>query len=142
MKRLAAALLLLVAIPARADDQDAFIMVIDAGRLGVMMDQSQRILGLPDDPVTNGSTETPVVLRNTVLQYQRLLPAACARGAVANEVCERAYYAPRWLSDEGTPSPVVLRARIDEAQDHVASLWGALCERLPKEHDESLCQLE
>ncbi len=136
----AAAVLVVAAIPARADD-DTFIMVIDAGRMGVMMDQSQRILGLPDDPPGDGNTETFNVLKNAVRQYQRLLPVACARH-LAKEVCETAYYAPGWLGDAGNPAPAVLRKRIDEAMEHMPALWGALCDTLPKEHDESLCQLE
>jgi hypothetical protein len=127
---------------ALAAPPDPFIMTIDAGRLGVMMDQSQRILGLPDDPAQDGSTETPVVLRNAVKQYQRLLPVACAKVAALKGLCEQSFYAPRWLNDGGTPSPEVLRARIDEATDRIAPLWGDLCSTLPKDHDESLCQLE
>jgi hypothetical protein len=142
MRRAWIAIVLLTAIPARAEPPDAFVMTIDAGRLGVMMDQSQRILGLPDDPDLDGSTDTSAVLRHAVKQYQRLLHVACARHAVGKTTCEPAYYAPAWLNDTAPPSPAVLRSRIDEASDHVAPLWNALCERLPKDHDESLCQLE
>jgi hypothetical protein len=143
MKR-ALALMLLVGVgtPALAEPPDTLTMVIDAGRLGVMMDQSQRILGLPDDPEQDGSTETAVVLRNAVKQYQRLLPVACARHVALNGLCEQSFYAPSWLNDLSTPAPEVLRARIDEATDRVAPLWNALCGTLPKDHDESLCQLE
>ncbi len=143
MKRWAIVALCLAVQPVwAAEDTDPLTMTIDAGRLGVMMDQSQRMLGLPDDPAADGSTETPVILRGAVRQYQRLLPVACGRHAVTEELCERAFYAPRWLDDTATPSPDVLRTRIDEATDHVAPLWNALCERQPKDHDESLCQLE
>jgi len=143
MRRLAIAVVVFMAVPAQAEEPDAFTMTIDAGRLGVMMDQSQRMLSLPDDPTAeNGSTETPVVLRNAVKQYQRLLHVACARHAVANEICDKAYYNPAWLSDTKAPALSVLRTRIDEATEYVSPLWGALCDRLPKEHDESLCQME
>ncbi len=139
---LVAAAVALMATPAWGDEQDNFIMVIDAGRLGVMMNQSQEILGQPSDPARDGSTETWAVLRRAVFDYQRLLPVACARHAVAKEVCEPAFYAPRWLGDAAAPTPEVLRGRIDEAQAHVGALWGGLCARLPKKHDESWCQLE
>jgi hypothetical protein len=143
MRHVLVILALLAATPAWADEQDDFIMTIDAGRLGAMMNQSQEILKLPSDPASSdGSTETWAVLRRAVLEYQRLLPVACARHAVAKDVCEPAFYAPRWLADVSRPKPDVLRARIDEAQGHVSALWGGLCDRLPKPHDESLCQLE
>jgi hypothetical protein len=143
MKRALTMLLLIgLSTPALAEPPDTSTMVIDAGRLGVMMDQSQRILGLPDDPEQDGSTETAVVLRNAVKQYQRLLPVACARHVALNGLCGQSFYAPSWLNDLSTPAPEVLRARIDEATDRVAPLWNALCGTLPKDHDESLCQLE
>lgn len=134
-------MVLLTALPAFADDADTSLMVIDAGRLGVMMDQSQRILGLPDDPPGDGNTDTFAILKSAVQQYQRLEPVACAR-RVHDEICNAAYYSPSWLTQSETPAREVLRARIDAASDHVASLWNALCAKLPKDHDPSLCQME
>src|SRR5438045_2728923 len=88
MKQIATAVLLLLAAqPSRADDADSSIMTIDAGRLGVMMDQAQRILGLPDAADQDSSTDTFAVLKNAVRTYQRLLPVACERH-ISNAPCE------------------------------------------------------
>jgi len=124
------------------DDNDRFMMVIDAGRLGVMMDQSERILDVAPGP-PGASTDTFAALKSTVHSYRRLIGIACVRHAVGRDLCEAALYSPAWLAQpDAEPSPAVLRARIDEAQDHVAPLWGALCGTLPRDHDPSLCQLE
>jgi hypothetical protein len=142
MKQIAAAALLLLAVqPGRADDADSAVMTIDAGRLGVMMDQSQRILGLSDVDDQDGNTETFAILKNAVRAYQRLLPVACER-RVGKAPCGQPPYAPQWLQQDTAPPPDVLRARIDEATGPVSTLWSALCETLPKERDPSLCQLE
>jgi hypothetical protein len=142
MKQIAAAALLLLAVQAvRADDADSPAMTIDAGRLGVMMDQAQRILGLPDADDQDSNTETFAVLKNAVRTYQRLVPVACARH-IGKAPCDRPSYAPAWLQLDTVPPPEVLRARIDEATDPVSALWNALCDTLPKDHDPSLCQLE
>jgi hypothetical protein len=143
----AAALILAIlalATPAVAiDDNDRFLMVIDAGRLGVMMDQSERILNVAPGP-TSATTDTFAVLKAAVVSYRLLLGTACARHAVGRDLCDAALYSPRWMAEPDTPgpAPAVLRARIDEAQDRIAPLWGALCGKLPKDHDPSLCQLE
>lgn len=142
MKQIAATALLLLAVqPVRADAPDPMAMTIDAGRLGVMMDQSQRILGLPDADDQSSSTETFAVLKNAVRAYQRLLPVACERH-IGKVACDQPSYAPPWLQQDAAPAPDVLRARIDEATDPVSGLWSALCDTLPKEHDPSLCQIE
>lgn len=142
MKQIAAAVLLLLAVqPVRADDADSSVMTIDAGRLGVMMDQSQRILGLPDADDQDGTTETFAMLKSAVRAYQRLLPVACERH-IGKVACDQPSYAPPWLQQDAVPPPDVLRARIDEATDPVSGLWSALCGTLPKEHDPSLCQIE
>lgn len=141
--RIGAAGLALVAMlsAARADDADTSQMVIDAGRLGVMMDQAQRILGLPDDASGDGSIDTFTVLKNAVRAYDRLQPVACVRHLADASICA-SLYAPAWLRETGAPAPDALRARIDEASDPVSGLWSALCGTLPKEHDPSLCQME
>jgi hypothetical protein len=134
---------LILATPATAlDENDRFIMTIDAGRLGVMVDQSARILGLEGDPA-GASTDTFATLKAAVREYRRVLSVACARHTV-KAPCEAAYYNPLWLSEPDAPGPGLeaLRSRIDEAQDRIAPLWGDLCATLPKEHDPSLCQIE
>jgi hypothetical protein len=133
---------LLAAGPALAlNDDDRSLMVIDAGRLGVMMDQSERILNVTADPEST-STETFAVLKDAVRSYRRLVGVACAQHKADAQLCDTALYSPQWLNQSAEPSPEVLRSRIDEAQDHVAPLWNALCATLPQDHDPSLCQVE
>lgn len=141
MKRFVAAFVVLLASPAWADDADTSQMVIDAGRLGVMMDQAQRILGLPDDPPGDDSTDTFEILKSAVRQYDRLQPLACERHLVGTELCG-ALYIPAWLNETLAPVAGVLRARIDEANDHLPALWTSLCGTLAKDRDPSLCQME
>jgi hypothetical protein len=133
---------LLAVAPALAlNNDDRLLMVIDAGRLGVMMDQSERILNVTPGS-DSASTETFAVLKDAVRSYRRLVGVACAQHKVDAQLCDGALYSPNWLNQSDEPSPDVLRARIDEAQDHVAPLWNALCATLPRDHDPSLCQLE
>ena len=127
---------------AAATENDPFVMVIDAGRLGVMMDQSRQILGIPETSPTD-STATFAVLKSAVMSYQQLKPIACARGRVAQVQCADTWQ-PVWTgeADDAVMPDTVLRARIDEAGEHIMGLWSALCDTLPKDHDPALCQLE
>ncbi len=138
----AAAFVLLVTTASAADDNDAFAMMIDAGRLSVMMDQAQRMLNQPaTEP--SGSSGTFAILKNAVRAYENLAPVACNSHAASPELCA-SLYKPSWLdeADSAALPQATLRSRIDEASDPVASLWSALCAKQPAERDPSLCQIE
>ncbi len=129
------------AAPARAiDDAEGSQPAIDAGRLGVMMDQALQLMDLtPGEPAAG--TEPFAILKAAVIDYQQVQPIACARHAAGPDVCA-SLFNPAWLQEPDVPAPEasLLRQRIEDASSRLMPLWNALCAKLP--HESGLCQIE
>ena len=137
-----AAMLLLLALcaaPAWADGQSD--LVIQSGRLGVMMDQSGRILPNIPKPGQGPSLDTPsgthayvfATLVSAVLTYNALADRACADGVLGGDLC-RGPYLPAWLGRKASDvSDTQLNAMVDEASARLVPFWSALCAKSPEQ---------
>jgi|ERR1700733_7475961 len=150
----AIALMLLVA-PAPAQEsmsQDTTLLVIDAGRLVVMMDQSDEALALlaPRERVEDTAAEAGqsdyafFELVTAVSRYDLIRDSACRAAVVDPKLCG-VPYRPAWMKDasEVRHGNAQLRAMIDDAVAQLEPFWSDICtrgKRLAK--DERFCQIE
>ena len=127
-------------------------MMIEAGRLGVILDQSDAAMKLrasepPEEPVeTPGQQQVYVVheLRAAVLRYNMMQFDACRGGTLAGELCAEPYL-PDWLKEplDTVPPPATIAARVRDAVAHVIPFWKALCAKaVAQTHDETFCAIE
>ncbi len=129
---------------------DAASLQIDAGRLDVMVDQSEEALKLiaPDAQSLESASDAELrayafqEIVAAVLRYNFVSDKACRAGAVDPGLCKGPYL-PVWLKGDATYSNAQLRAMIDEATDRLMPFWKALCGKGRRlAHDESFCRLE
>ena len=138
------------ALAAGAPQPDADELAIDAGRLVMMVDQSEEALKLfapslkIEDSGSDPAQTSPVFPRlvYAVGRYNMIAGAACRAGVVGPSLCSGPY-SPVWLNDTTEHSNVALRAMIDDAAAHLESFWVAVCGRAKQvAKDEAFCQLE
>jgi hypothetical protein len=136
-------LLTLLSLPAFAQTDDGDPL-IDARRLGVMIDQSEAALHAiaPTFPAVqsrdDGDGDAYAELVSAVRRYDATVAQACRARLVGPRFCGTPYD-PSWLS---TP-PSDLRAAIDEAGDRITPFWNALCAQARKATgDQAFCSLE
>lgn len=138
--------------PAPASVDDDPVLVIDAGRLGVMMDQSTLALKLLAPGPAHGDLSTGAAQRAyalqelvaAVLRYNFLLQRACRTSAVARAHCTGPFLPP-WLNDApGTdPGAADLRAMVDATSARLIPFWTDLCAKgRAAAHDDKLCAIE
>jgi hypothetical protein len=127
-------------------------MMIEAGRLGVMLDQADAATKLragepSEEPVeTPGQQQIYVVheLRAAVLRYNMMQFDACREGMLSGEICAQPYL-PEWLREppDAVPPPATIAARVHDAVAHISPFWKALCARaVAQTHDETFCAIE
>jgi len=127
-------------------------MMIEAGRLGVMLDQADAAMKLhagdpSEEPVeTPGQQQIYVVheLRAAVLRYNMMQFDACRGGTVAGEVCAQPYL-PDWLKEppDAVPPGATIAARVQDAVNHIMPFWKAMCAKaVAQTHDETFCAIE
>lgn len=133
-----------------ADERAA--LIIDSGRLVVMMDQSKAAL----DVVAPGAAHGDLVraraqrayafqeLVAAVLHYNLLAAKACRAGAAPARFCTGPYL-PDWLTDPpGTDhSEADLRAMVEAAGHRLVPFWSEVCGRgRAASKDRHFCDLE
>ncbi|MEI9886530.1 MAG: hypothetical protein WDN08_08505 [Rhizomicrobium sp.] len=152
MIRIAAVVSLLLAVmPALAEDDTLSSgVVIDSGRLGVMMEQSRALIPQIEAPPVPTQPETAEQRRawiydnlvSAVLEYNALSQRACRNGIVDREFCKGPFQ-PAWLTRPRDYSYARLRAMTDEASGRLMPFWAALCDKAPKPSDGGyVCPME
>lgn len=131
-------------------EDDNFAWEIQAGRLGVMTNQSQSLLGeetsFPAEE-TDAAVRTRIAnsLRLSVYDFARLKMRACPEGRLEQALCQKDY-APAWAlrSEKTPPDWRELKRRIDEASGAVMPVWSALCEKARETAgpDDEICPME
>lgn len=150
---LTAALLTAAAAPA-ADTPagERARLIIESGRLVVMMDQGAAALKLLHAGAAHGDLDAGVAERAyafqelvaAVLHYNLLQQRACRAAIVARALCKGPYL-PDWLKDlPGKDHGESELRRMTGAVSHrLTPFWTALCdEGGAAAHDESFCALE
>lgn len=107
---------------APADDQDAFILQIDVGRHGVLIDRAFEGAGVTIPIVfsENGGigADAPDIwrgLREIGRDGVILKEILCAKGLVGPKTC-KAFKAPTWISAQPTPTPSLVTLRTYEEE--------------------------
>jgi hypothetical protein len=157
MRRLATAVLALglaaCATPGRqsprpgAEEEEAFVLMVDAGRMQVFTDRIGEAAGLLDSTPT--AAETDLVraahnLRQATLAFFAAKEAACAEGKFVAQSCAR-LAPPAWLAEAPTQqvSARLLRRRIEEVQAMMQPLLDVACETgRQKSKNELFCSVE
>jgi hypothetical protein len=140
------------AAPASSPADDRARLVIEAGRLAVMMDQSRGALTLLGTDGAHGDLEDSVAQRAyafqelvaAVLHYNLLLARAC-RGHVARPALCTGPYLPAWLTDPPGKdhSEAALKAMVEEVSAHLMPFWDEMCAKgRAAAKDEHFCDLE
>lgn len=137
---------------ADAPQPDADELAIDAGRLVVMVDESEEALKLlapslkiedsGPGPVQMGSVFPRLVF--AVGRYSVVVAGACRATRVDPRFCMGAF-APGWLKDppDTDHDDAALRSMIEDATSHVEPFWSDICARAKRASgDEGFCQLE
>jgi hypothetical protein len=126
-------------------------LMIESGRAGVMLDQSEQAMKAlnpkpPEDEVDTTQQQLAYSahsLRSTVLRFGELQMTACRAGTVGGDLCMP--YVPGWLKEplDTVPAPDLLRARQSEAAAHIEPFWQALCSQLiTKTDNQDFCAIE
>ncbi len=146
----AALVLALAACASGHAEDDNFAWEIQAGRLGVMTNQSQSLLG-EEPPLPAEETDAAVrarianSLRLSVFDFARMKMRACPEGKLDAALCQKDY-APAWAlrSDKTPPDWRELKRRIDEASGAIMPVWSALCEKARETAgpDDEICPME
>ena len=144
------ALLALSACASGNAQEDQFAWEIQAGRLGVMTNQGQSLLGeeppFPPEE-TDAATRTRIAdnVRLAVFDLARLKMRACPEGRLEQALCQRDY-APDWAlrADKTPPDWIELQRRIDDASGAIMPIWSALCAQARKNAgpDDEICPME
>ncbi|MGD0143237.1 MAG: hypothetical protein ABSC92_08770 [Rhizomicrobium sp.] len=130
---------------------DSASLAVDAGRLMVMVDQSEDALKMlaptvkaedtgPEPQGDHAFSE----LVSSVLRYNIIAHEACRARVVDPELCGESYR-PVWLTEapDAARSDAVLRAMIDDATAHLEPFWSDICAKAKHAtKDEAFCQLE
>ena len=128
-------------------------MMIEAGRLGVMLDQADAAIMMhnggqsPEEPVgTPAQQQIYAVheLRAAVLRFNVMQFDACRSGVVSGELCATPYV-PDWLKEpqDTVPAPAVVLARVHDTLVHIMPFWKAMCAKaIAQTHDETFCSME
>jgi hypothetical protein len=157
MRAIAATLLFcLVAVDtafsAGAQDSDVSSLAIDAGRLVVMVDQSEDALKLlaPAARVADPGHESARAdhvfpeLVDAVQRYDMIVEEACRLDVAGTGLCAHPFR-PVWLADapDAEHGEMALRGMIDDATAHLEPFWSYMCKKAkPLSTDEAFCQLE
>ena len=126
-------------------------MMIEAGRLSVMLDQAEAAMKLRAQP-TEEPVETPAQqqiyavheLRAAVLRYNVMQFDACRSGLISGDLCAQPYL-PDWLKEppDVIPPPFVVVARVQDAMTHILPFWSAMCAKaVAQTHDDTFCAME
>lgn len=135
-----------------AEGDDLGTLSIEAGRLGVMMDQSTDALKLLAPNAKDVDLGPPEAQRayafeqlvTAVLRYNLVSHEACRRSLVSDKLCLGPFL-PGWLKDSAaTDHPIAdLRVMIDETTGRLMPFWSALCDKGRKvADDETFCAME
>lgn len=127
-------------------------MMIDAGRLGVILDQTEASMKLNGFAPTEEPVETTAQqqlyavheLRAAVLRYNVMQFDACRAHVISGELCA-APYVPDWLKEpaDTIPPVTVMAARVQDAVAHISPLWKAMCVKaVAQTHDDAFCAIE
>ena len=138
--------------PSPGEPVDPHLLIIDAGRLGVMMDQSVNALHAvaptsPAEEVDSPQARHAYVFRtlvDAVLRYNFVSNEACRRHAVDPALCTGPYL-PSWLGDPSATGhdDATLRAMVDEASVRLIPFWDELCAKGKEASgDENFCAIE
>ncbi|MBI3677896.1 MAG: hypothetical protein HY243_14905 [Proteobacteria bacterium] len=149
---LALALSFLVIPVLAAEGDDPSTLAIEAGRLGVMMDQSTEALKLLAPNARDADLDTPEAQRahafeelvTAVLRYNLVANEACRRSLVSAKLCSGPFL-PAWLKDgAGTDHDgASLRAMIAETSERLMPFWSEMCEKGKKASgDDTFCAVE
>ena len=148
--------------PAAAHDderaEDAFILQIDTGRVGVFNDKIAQALDLMPSP-PEAADETPEAtsareyqtardnVRRTWFDFLAVRTRACAEGKFAQIACAP-LTPPAWLSESAAAKvePATIARRLDELQEAMAPLLDVACDegkKLSKDDEgEMFCSVE
>lgn len=140
----------LAACASAREREDPFALEIQTGRLGVMTNQGQSILGeapaIPEgesDPAARARVAND--LRTAIFQLATLKTRACAEGKLEPVLCKKDF-APDWAlkSDAATPDWQELSRRIDAATGAIMPVWSALCDQAREKAgpDDEICPME
>jgi hypothetical protein len=138
--------------PAHAVDGDDPSLSIEAGRLGVMMDQSTEALKLLAPNAKDTDLGPPEAQRayafeelvTAVLRYNVVAHEACRRSLVSATLCVGPFL-PAWLKDGAAVdhSDASLREMVDETTGRLMPFWSAMCEKGRKASgDDFFCAIE
>jgi hypothetical protein len=145
-----AAVLALTACRSSQAREDNFALEIQAGRLGVMTNQIQSLLGEPLPSVleeTDDLKRTRIAdnLRLAVYDLARLKMRACPEGQLEPALCKEDF-APDWALRAEAPPPdwPELEKRIEAASDAVMPVWSVLCAKARETAgpDDEICPME
>lgn len=144
---LVAVAIALASLAAAPDEPDA--LLIEAGRLSVMVDQSAEALKLlapaVEEPALGVAEPHADAFAETVAAVRRynLVAAQACRLRVTEPALCQGPFRPAWLDRAAPPAETELRVMLDAAGDRIVPLWRALCAKAkPLSRDESFCQLE
>lgn len=140
----------LMACASAQPPEDKFAVEIQAGRLGVMTNQGQSLLGeeppFPPEE-TDSAIRTRIAdgLREAVYDLMRLKMRACPEGRLEPALCQQDF-APDWAlrADKLPPEWPELERRIDAASGAIMPVWGALCDKARETAgpDDEICPME
>jgi hypothetical protein len=147
-------LALLVAPATAADpagDSNCAELIIDSGRLSVMMDEVHGLLPKIKAPGAASQPDTPLGNRavvyeslvSSVLLYNVLAHDACRTGALAGKDLCSGPYLPAWLGKPRDYTEVQLRTMIRDTESRLQPFWSAICAKAPKPAgDDDVCPME
>lgn len=129
------------------DAHDPFVLMIDAGRMGVFNDRIKNAMEMAE--AADKSDEAEFVhaargARQAALDFLALKERACAEGKFTAAACAPAR-PPAWLAEapERAISPGEARRRIDEVQKLMTPLMAAACDYgRTKSGDGLFCSVE
>lgn len=127
-------------------DEEAFILTIDVGRIGIFVDRIREGGGLIEGPLTGGDEliGTSKRLRASVLDFLATKEQFCSDLKFVEVTCV-AMRPPSWLAEEPT-KPVTtaqLRRRVEQVQIMMGPLMDVACEAgKAKNADPMFCSVE
>jgi hypothetical protein len=139
-------------LESEAPAADGASLMIDAGRLGVMVDQSEESLKaltptVKEQDLGPASAQRAYAFHElvaAVLRYNLVAGDACGAGVVPAKLCPGPYL-PGWLKDgpRVDHSEADLRAMIDDATAHLEPFWSDICSKGKRAAGrEVFCKLE
>jgi hypothetical protein len=111
-------------------DEEAFILTIDIGRIGIFVDRIREGGGLMEAPLTGGDELIGMSkrLRASVLDFLATKESFCSDVKFVEVSCV-AMRPPAWLAEEPTKpvTTVELRRRVEQVQKTMGPLMDAAC---------------